>query len=36
MFSAILVSRMLINFIYGSRRKLTRLSIGTVWKPGNN
>ncbi|MDR0717641.1 MAG: protein translocase subunit SecD [Azoarcus sp.] len=34
MFSAILVSRMLINFIYGYRRKLTSLSIGTVWKPG--
>ncbi|MDR3213770.1 MAG: protein translocase subunit SecD [Azoarcus sp.] len=36
MFSAILVSRMLINFIYGNRRKLAKLSIGTVWKPGNN
>ncbi|MCK2089248.1 protein translocase subunit SecD [Thauera aromatica] len=33
MFSAILVSRMLINFIYGRRRKIDGLSIGTVWKP---
>ena len=33
MFSAILVSRMLINFIYGRRRKVESLSIGQVWKP---
>ncbi len=33
MFSAILVSRMLINFIYGRRRKVNSLSIGQVWKP---
>ncbi len=33
MFSAILVSRMLINFIYGRRRKVDGLSIGQVWKP---
>jgi len=33
MFSAILVSRMLINFIYGHRRKLDTLSIGQIWKP---
>jgi preprotein translocase subunit SecD len=32
MFSAILVSRMLINFIYGSRR-VDALSIGQIWKP---
>ncbi|MCL1826046.1 MAG: protein translocase subunit SecD [Betaproteobacteria bacterium] len=36
MFSAILVSRMLVNFIYGRRRKLDGLSIGQIWKPGNN
>ena len=36
MFSAILVSRMIINFIYGRRRKLDALSIGQIWKPGNN
>ncbi|NMG64925.1 protein translocase subunit SecD [Azoarcus indigens] len=35
MFSAILVSRMLINGIYGRRRKIDKLSIGQVWKPGN-
>ena len=33
MFSAILVSRMLINFIYGRRRKVDSLSNGQVWKP---
>jgi len=33
MFSAILVSRMLVNFIYGRRRKIDSLSIGQVWKP---
>jgi preprotein translocase subunit SecD len=36
MFSAILVSRMLINFLHGRRRKLATLSIGTVWKPGKD
>ncbi|MDO9598785.1 MAG: protein translocase subunit SecD [Azoarcus sp.] len=36
MFSAILVSRMLINLIYGRRRKVDALSIGQVWKPDNN
>ncbi|WP_341645797.1 protein translocase subunit SecD [Thauera sp. SDU_THAU2] len=36
MFSAILVSRMLINFIYGRRRKIDSLSIGQVWKPDSN
>jgi preprotein translocase subunit SecD len=33
MFSAILVSRMLVNLIYGRRRKVESLSIGQVWKP---
>ncbi|ENO87570.1 protein translocase subunit SecD [Thauera linaloolentis] len=36
MFSAILVSRMLINFIYGRRRKIESLSIGQIWKPDSN
>ena len=36
MFSAILVSRMLINFIYGRRRKIEKVSIGQVWKPAND
>ncbi|ANQ84043.1 preprotein translocase subunit SecD [Azoarcus olearius] len=35
MFSAVLVSRMLINLIYGRRRKIDKLAIGQVWKPGN-
>ncbi|MBX3680721.1 protein translocase subunit SecD [Cognatazoarcus halotolerans] len=34
MFSAVLVSRMLINLLYGRKRKLEKLSIGQVWKPG--
>ncbi|MDY0013553.1 MAG: protein translocase subunit SecD [Rhodocyclaceae bacterium] len=36
MFSAVLVSRMLVNLVYGRRRKLDGLSIGQVWKPSNN
>ncbi|MCB1888647.1 MAG: protein translocase subunit SecD [Rhodocyclaceae bacterium] len=35
MFSAILVSRMLVNLIYGRRRKVDALSIGQIWKPTN-
>src|ERR1700733_4574584 len=34
MFSAIVVSRMITNFVYGRRRKLDKLAIGQVWKPG--
>ena len=33
MFSAILVSRAMVNLIYGRRRKVAALSIGQVWKP---
>ena len=33
-FSAVVVSRAMINGIYGGRRKLATLSIGQVWKPG--
>ncbi|MFA7278580.1 MAG: protein translocase subunit SecD [Sterolibacterium sp.] len=33
-FSSVVVSRALINLIYGSRRKVDKLSIGQVWKPG--
>jgi preprotein translocase subunit SecD len=33
MFSAVMVSRGLVNLIYGSRRKLEQVSIGQVWKP---
>jgi len=35
LFSAVVVSRALINLIYGRRRKLDSLAIGHVWKPGN-
>jgi preprotein translocase subunit SecD len=33
-FSAVMVSRGLANFYYGGRRKIERVSIGQVWKPG--
>ena len=33
-FSSVVVSRALINLIYGSRRKVSKLLIGQVWKPG--
>ncbi|OQS41858.1 protein translocase subunit SecD [Chromobacterium haemolyticum] len=35
MFSAVVVSRGLVNLWYGRRRKLTTLAIGQVWKPEN-
>jgi preprotein translocase subunit SecD len=35
MFSSVVVSRALVNLIYGRRRKLESLSIGQIWKPGN-
>ncbi len=33
-FSSVVVSRAMVNVIYGRRRKLDGLSIGQVWKPG--
>lgn len=33
MFSAILVSRAIVNMIYGYRRKVSKLSIGQIYKP---
>ena len=33
-FSSVVLSRALVNLIYGKRRKLAALSIGQVWKPG--
>jgi preprotein translocase subunit SecD len=33
MFSAVMVSRALVNLIYGGRRKLDQVSIGQVWRP---
>jgi preprotein translocase subunit SecD len=34
MFSAVFVARGIINLWYGRRKKLTGISIGTVWKEG--
>ncbi|HVE49103.1 MAG TPA: protein translocase subunit SecD [Casimicrobiaceae bacterium] len=34
MFSAVLVSRGIVNLIYGGRKKLDKISIGQVWRPG--
>ncbi|HVK55964.1 MAG TPA: protein translocase subunit SecD [Burkholderiales bacterium] len=36
MFSAVFVSRGLVNLIYGSRKRLAKVSIGTVWRPDSN
>ncbi|MQY50579.1 protein translocase subunit SecD [Rhodocyclus tenuis] len=33
LFSSVVVSRSLVNLIYGGRRRLVSLSIGQVWKP---
>ena len=33
MFSAVFVSRGIVALIYGSRKKLDKISIGQVWKP---
>ena len=35
MFSAILVSRALVNLFYGSKRKINRLNIGEIYKVNN-
>jgi len=32
-FSAVFVSRGLVNLIYGSRRRLQKVSIGQIWRP---
>lgn len=32
-FSAVVVSRAMVNLVYGRQKKLTRLAIGQVWKP---
>ncbi|HEY0489348.1 MAG TPA: protein translocase subunit SecD [Telluria sp.] len=34
MFSAVFVSRGVVNLWYGRKKKLTKVSIGTVWTPG--
>ena len=33
MFSAVVVSRAMVNLYYGSRRRLDKVSIGQVWRP---
>jgi preprotein translocase subunit SecD len=33
-FSAVMVSRAMVNLYYGRHRRLERISIGQVWKPG--
>jgi preprotein translocase subunit SecD len=33
-FSAVFVSRAMVNLVYGSRKKLHSISVGQVWKPG--
>lgn len=34
MFSAVFVSRGVVNLWYGRKKKLTKIAIGTVWTPG--
>jgi preprotein translocase subunit SecD len=34
MFSAVFVSRGVVNLWYGRKKKLTSIAIGTVWIPG--
>jgi len=35
-FSSIVVSRALVNLIYGRQKKLTTVAIGQIWKPGTS
>jgi preprotein translocase subunit SecD len=34
-FSAVFVSRAMVNLVYGTRKRLSSLSVGQVWKPGS-
>lgn len=36
MFSAVMVSRSLVNLLFGKRRKLEHVPIGQVWKPASD
>jgi preprotein translocase subunit SecD len=36
MFSAIFVSRTIVNYIYGNKRQISKLSIGEIYKVDNN
>jgi preprotein translocase subunit SecD len=33
MYSAVMVSRAMVNLWYGRQRKLEKVSIGQVWRP---
>jgi preprotein translocase subunit SecD len=33
-FSAVFVSRAIVNLVYGSRKRLQAISVGQIWKPG--
>jgi preprotein translocase subunit SecD len=33
-FSSVVVSRAIVNLVYGHRRKLDKVAIGQIWKPG--
>ncbi|MDR0777530.1 MAG: protein translocase subunit SecD [Azonexus sp.] len=33
-YSSVFISRALINLIYGRQKKLTKIAIGQIWKPG--
>jgi preprotein translocase subunit SecD len=33
-FSAVFVSRGIVNLVYGSRKRLASISVGQIWKPG--
>ena len=35
-FSSVIVSRALVNLIYGRQKKLGKVAIGQIWKPGNS
>ena len=34
-FSSVVVSRALVNLIYGHQKKLSKVAIGQIWKPGS-
>ncbi len=33
-FSAVFVSRAMVNLVYGYRKKLQAISVGQIWRPG--
>ena len=35
MFSAVFFSRGIVNLVYGAKKKLEKISIGTIWRGGN-